>query len=111
MHGPFFHGQSTKKQFSVGNLKAFKLTLRVFANDKWPTTSSRKLTVRLKKGTIGSSTKIQEWSQGRLSANDCHTGKCFENFEKRRRAVASRIWKHCSYHHSDFYYLIPKLKN
>ena len=74
MHGPFFHGQSTKKQFSVGNLKALKLTLRVFANDKWPTTSSRKLTVRLKKGTIGSSTKIQEWSQGRLSANDCHTG-------------------------------------
>ena len=31
-----------------------------------------------------------------------HSGKYFK-----RRERASRIWKHCSYHHSDFYYLIP----
>ena len=74
MHGPFFDGQSTRKHFLVGNQKALKLTLRVFANDKWP--AQGKLTVRLRKtdSTFPHKTTIQEWSQGRLSAYDCHTG-------------------------------------
>ena len=79
MHGPFFNNQITMKEFTVPANKALKLTLRAFANDKWPASGTRKYTIRLKKGAQASNpTTIKEWVQTRSSSNDCHSDPNWE---------------------------------